>query len=1103
MRWVTAEGRPEAECSILGAVIFLNFADSDLLVGGAADWQPDTMSVVFLAMLAAAGAVEPWTDARLPVTAGLEGWWDASRQNAAREAAGLPALSAASAVDRLLDGSGHGRDLVASAKSRAPALRQIGDGKTLHFDGANNALDAETRTPWRPDSTVCLVAAPQSNRGQHRALLSLGGMTLTLGEPSSSRLDTLTVQGDSIANRPNLIKDGFELGTFHTFCVDGGRLFIDGQAHGQAGSPQASVSPARWWLGARDGKGFFDGDVAEVIIYGRKLSDQERIKVERYLVGKHVGLSKAAGIDVQVLVPGFTVRPLPLALPNITNVRYRPDGTLVAVGYDGKIYLLTDTDGDGLEDRVRIFWDDLKARGSLGAALTPPGYARGQGVFVAANRKLSLVLDRDGDDKADEETVVATSTTDSRGSVENRPVGAVGVAIDATGKIYFGQGAASYTNGYLVDPATKKSLYDLHDQRGVILEVAPDFTRQRIVSTGVRYPVGLAFNKAGDLFATDQEGATWLPNGNPFDELLHIQTGRHYGFPPRHPTHLPDVVDEPSVFDYAPQHHSTCGFVFDEGRTTFGPAWWQGDAFVTGFSRGKLFRTKLVKTAAGYVAQNQIFASLGMLPTDVTLSPAGDLLVTAHSGRPDWGSGPHGIGKLYKITYAGKDEAQPAVVYAASATQTHVLFDRPVTPRAVRARIVGGPFVGAGDRFEVWRPGYAVVKMQEQAPRSDLPVSKTTLSSDGRTLVIEHGARTDAGRRYALALEGLRERVKSGVPQQPEIDLDHDLGGVEARFTPRKGAPKGALWTGWLPSLDLGTSLALTAPSADHAQLRERLRRPGTLTLRAQLDLGSMLRPAVQPGSKIDYELPPEQVTIVVSGSGSVTLRAGGAAVSRRGSRQASLTVNAPQRPVPVEITLATGTGEAHLQVVWHTKEDARARALPLRRTVLPWAVPGSQTLLAETNRQLPELRGGDWTRGKALFFGPEAACSRCHQMRGEGARVGPDLSNLVFRDYDSVLRDIREPSAALNPDHLQQTVQLADGQVVNGIVQENRTDDIVLVDASGTPTTVPRSRIVSMKASDVSLMPQGVDQALGPERLRDLLTFLLTPPPRAAALGR
>ena len=87
----------------------------------------------------------------------------------------------------------------------------------------------------------------------------------------------------------------------------------------------------------------------------------------------------------------------------------------------------------------------------------------------------------------------------------------------------------------------------------------PDFKTREVIATGIRFPVGMRFNRRGDLFASDQEGATWLPNGNPLDELLHIQKGRHYGFPPRHPKHLPNVIDEPSVFDYGPQHQSTCG----------------------------------------------------------------------------------------------------------------------------------------------------------------------------------------------------------------------------------------------------------------------------------------------------------------------------------------------------------------------------------------------------------------------------------------------------------------------------------------------------------------------------------------------------------------
>ena len=60
------------------------------------------------------------------------------------------------------------------------------------------------------------------------------------------------------------------------------------------------------------------------------------------------------------------------------------------------------------------------------------------------------------------------------------------------------------------------------------------------------------------------------------------------------------MIDEPSTFDYGPQHQSTCGLSFNEpvkaGGPTFGPAAWAGDAIVTGDSRGKLYRTQLVKT---------------------------------------------------------------------------------------------------------------------------------------------------------------------------------------------------------------------------------------------------------------------------------------------------------------------------------------------------------------------------------------------------------------------------------------------------------------------------------------------------------------------------
>src|SRR5262249_49774716 len=156
--------------------------------------------------------------------------------------------------------------------------------------------------------------------------------------------------------------------------------------------------------------------------------------------------------------------------------------------------------------------------------------------LVASKGKVSLLVDTAGDGKADKEIVVAEGWKELSHGVD-----ALGVAVGRDGSIYFGLGCADYTNAYGIDKEGKAG-YDLKNELGTILRVFPDLKTREIVATGIRFSVGLRFNNEGDLFATDQEGATWLPNGNPFDELLHIQKGRHYGFPPRHPRHLPNVI---------------------------------------------------------------------------------------------------------------------------------------------------------------------------------------------------------------------------------------------------------------------------------------------------------------------------------------------------------------------------------------------------------------------------------------------------------------------------------------------------------------------------------------------------------------------------------
>jgi len=71
---------------------------------------------------------------------------------------------------------------------------------------------------------------------------------------------------------------------------------------------------------------------------------------------------------------------------------------------------------------------------------------------------------------------------------------------------------------------------------------------------------------------------------------------------------------------------------FNEQAKTFGRTGGAATQSSQGESRGKIWRTKLIKTIGGYVAQNQIIACLKMLTIDAVPSPQGDLVVTCHSG---------------------------------------------------------------------------------------------------------------------------------------------------------------------------------------------------------------------------------------------------------------------------------------------------------------------------------------------------------------------------------------------------------------------------------------------------------------------------------------
>lgn len=1109
------------------------------------------ISAVVLAALNGTFSTQPASSTELPQQ-GLVCWLSAEKL--ASEALGSPQvpLGDGAPVRTWIDAGNGSRTFQQPDATAQPILRRIGENYVVRFDGEDDHLQFLGRAEPLTAATLFIVAAPHENAGDFRGFWSVGavdgrdyetGFNVDLGPGPTLRFEQLNLEGTGFGGARNLLNTNIPFGNLVVMqcTIDPEskkvRLAVDGKPAGDRPLESRSIHLEQMTVGARyytngPGKqqvrGSLKGDIAEVVLYDRVLSPEEQAEVHELLANKYRSLKQtlpqelklpAAGSPlvkvenppaIQMLVPGFEVIELPVELTNINNVRFREDGTLVTLGYNGDVHLLRDSDGDGVEDTAAIFWkNEGQLRGPIGMQLTPPSYVHGEGLFVPSKGKVSFLVDTDGDDRADEERVIASGWTEIPQNVD-----AVGIAMDDEGALYFALGTANYANAYLVDEQGKAA-FDIRDERGTVQRIAPDFSSRETICTGVRFPVALAINEQGDLFCTDQEGATWLPNGNPFDELLHIQRGRHYGFPPRHPAHNPDVIDEPSTFDYAPQHQSTCGLFFNRaGENQFGPAWWRDQAIVCGESRGKLWRTQLVPTANGYVAASQLFACLQMLTVDACVAPNGDLVVACHSGPPDWGTGPAGIGKLFRIRNVAPETARPIAAWAASAREIQVAFDRPLRAEdlkdlADKVSVEYGSYVRAGDRFEHLVPPYAVVQRQAIAPRFKLAVHSVSVTPDLRTLVVTTDPMRQRQYHYSLTLS----LGKDQADLRNQIDLDFSLGGVHVEWQSAENqstdVPARTV-ASWIPHLDLQVARALTAPSEMHQALWSEVAATGNLKLTTQLDLHHILRPQIQPNSTIDYQWPAEEVTLRFVANQPFTVVVddqhgiGEQATVNDSRYQASFQLSGDREQLYRLVVDLACDGEVvpELSVSVSTNEDDRQRSLPLHRFVMPWAEDVEPATESESPRlQIAELEGGNWGRGRKVFHSEAAGCFKCHAIGGIGASLGPDLANLVHRDYQSVVRDVVHPSYAINPDYINHSVLLEDGRVLTGVLQ-SAGEKLLLGDAEGKTTEIWAAQVDQMKPLSTSAMPTGLLDKLNDQQRCDLFTYLLTPAPSMPLLS-
>jgi putative heme-binding domain-containing protein len=135
-------------------------------------------------------------------------------------------------------------------------------------------------------------------------------------------------------------------------------------------------------------------------------------------------------------------------------------------------------------------------------------------------------------------------------------------------------------------------------------------------------------------------------------------------------------------------------------------------------------------------------------------------------------------------------------------------------------------------------------------------------------------------------------------------------------------------------------------------------------------------------------------------------------------------------------------------------------------------------------------MNKADLSHGRATYA---KTCGACHQLHGEGGRIGPELTGSNRADLEYLLANLLDPSAIVGRDYQTTIVITDDGRSIAGIVVQETPTSVTLQ----TPTeriTIPLDEIESRVLSPQSLMPENQLAQLAPDAARDLIAYLRHP---------
>ncbi|NBR85726.1 MAG: hypothetical protein EBS84_12540 [Proteobacteria bacterium] len=140
------------------------------------------------------------------------------------------------------------------------------------------------------------------------------------------------------------------------------------------------------------------------------------------------------------------------------------------------------------------------------------------------------------------------------------------------------------------------------------------------------------------------------------------------------------------------------------------------------------------------------------------------------------------------------------------------------------------------------------------------------------------------------------------------------------------------------------------------------------------------------------------------------------------------------------------------------------------------------KALLTAANAPKPDL-----AKGRAVFA---KTCGQCHTLYGVGGKVGPDITGSNRADLDYLLHNILDPNAEIPNDYRTWNLDTKDDRSISGVMARQDATTVTIVTPNES-LTIARSDIAKLRQSELSMMPEGLLQALPEEEVRNLIAYL------------